>query len=111
MMKDLPIIFKTSHGNILRVDWDVGEPDQTIKTMFVVSIRKSLDLFSKKQTVGCWNGSSWMEVSIKEDGGNGEKAVPLSNKKATGPVFKKANSWMLEWIFLDGSFNYRQIFF
>ena len=32
--------------------------------MFVVSIRNPLDLFSKKQTVGCWNGSSWMEVSI-----------------------------------------------
>ena len=63
-MKVLPIIVKTSHGNILRVDWDVGEPDQTIKTMFVVSIRNPLDLFSKKQTVGCWNGSSWMEVSI-----------------------------------------------
>ena len=40
-----------------------------------------------------WNGSSWMEVSIKEDGGNGENAVPLSNKKATGPVFKKENIW------------------
>ena len=40
-----------------------------------------------------WNGSSWMEVSIKEDGGNGENAVPLSNKEATGPVFKKANIW------------------
>ena len=64
-MKDLPIIVKTSDGKILRVDWDVGSPDQTIKTMFVVSIRKPLDLFSKKQAVGCWNGSSWMEVSIK----------------------------------------------
>ena len=40
-----------------------------------------------------WNGSSWMEVSIKEDGGNGEKAVPLSNKKVTGPVFKKELIW------------------
>ena len=58
------IIVKTSDGNILRVDWDVGKPDQTIKTMFVVSIRKPLDLFSKK-----------------------------------------ANGWLLEWIFLDGSFN------
>ena len=64
MMKDVPIIAKTSDGKILRVDWDVGLPDQTIKTMFVVSIRNPLDLFSKKQTVGCWNGSSWMEVSI-----------------------------------------------
>ena len=85
-MKDLPIIVKTSDGKILRVDWDVGLPDQTIKTMFVVSIRNPLDLFSKKQTVGCWNGSSWMEVSIKED------------KKATGPVFKKANSRVQNWL-------------
>ena len=31
MMKDVPIIAKTSDGKILRVDWDVGLPDQTIK--------------------------------------------------------------------------------
>ena len=31
MMKDVPIIAKNSDGKILRVDWDVGLPDQTIK--------------------------------------------------------------------------------
>ena len=33
------------------------------------------------------------EPVFQKTGGNGEKAVALSNKKATGPVFKKANIW------------------
>ena len=62
-----PISIKTSDGKTLKVNWDVGQPDQTIRSMFV--------------------------VSIKEDGGDGENTTLLSNKKATGPKFKKEHIW------------------
>merc|ERR1712166_367313 len=67
MLCNGPISIKTSNGKTLNVNWDVGKPDQTIKTMF--------------------------DVSIKEDGCDGENTIPLSNKVATGPKFKKAVVW------------------
>ena len=39
MLCNGPISIKTSDGKSLNVNWDVGKPDQTIKTMFDVSIK------------------------------------------------------------------------
>ena len=64
-----PIIIKTSDGKTLKVNWDVGKPDQTIREMFDVSIEEDGDDSENTTPLSkpmVWNGSSWMEVNQVE---------------------------------------------
>ena len=63
-----PLTIKTADGTSFEVDFDVARQSQTIRTM--------LD-----------------DINIDEST-DGEKLLPLTNEEVTGPVFKKALTWM-----------------